>query len=65
MAIATSVVKNSKDFRCLNCGADKFFESNIKLNSRWAVLLDMEIFSKRGTSYICEKCGYNHEFFKD
>ena len=52
-----------KQLACVFCGNDIFYTKEVKLNNRWLVFLNMELFSEVGRAYICTQCGYKHEFF--
>lgn len=62
--MAKTITINDKQLKCLICGNDQFNESGIKLNSTTAVFLEIEWLAKGGKAYICDRCGFNHEFFK-
>ncbi len=45
------------------CGHNQFWQARTLLNRYWLALFDLEGFSSGGKAYICNKCGYKHEFF--
>ena len=53
---------DDKDLKCMFCGNDQFWQADTLLNKKWLATYDLEIFSKTGKAYICDKCGYKHEF---
>jgi len=55
---------NGKPLRCVVCGSQEFKEILIKLNKKWLTILDIEMFAKSGKGYICNQCGFLHEFYK-
>ena len=57
-----SVKVNNQDLKCVFCGSNKFWEVDTLLNEKWFAAFDVEIWSKRGKAYICDNCGYKHEF---
>ncbi|OGK62949.1 hypothetical protein A2334_06230 [Candidatus Roizmanbacteria bacterium RIFOXYB2_FULL_38_10] len=65
-----NVAIGKKELRCLYCGNNTFIKAKTLLNRRFFAIFDLEVFNmmtKRGLgiAYICTKCGYKHEFFKD
>lgn len=55
---------NGKELTCLYCGENMFYAHDVKLNKSLFVFLDIELFSKGGKAFICENCGFKHEFYK-
>ncbi len=55
-------VKN-KDLKCVVCGNDTFDKVGVRLNSKRAIFWDAEMFARGGEAYICDNCGFSHEFF--
>ncbi len=50
---------------CLVCGANEFFDREVKLNSSWAEGFGLGWANKSATGLICTTCGYVHEFAGD
>jgi len=66
----TTATVGKRELKCLYCGNNTFMKAKTLLNRRFFAIFDLEIFSimkKRGlgTAYICTKCGFKHEFFRD
>jgi predicted nucleic-acid-binding Zn-ribbon protein len=59
---AKNVTIDGKELKCMYCGYDKFWQSDTMLNAKWLAALDLEAWGKTGKAYICDKCGYKHEF---
>jgi len=53
---------HNKVLTCMHCGHTEFWQASTLLNKTWLSFLDLEGFSNRGKAYICERCGYKHEF---
>lgn len=49
--------------KCVVCGSDTFDKVDVKLNSTGAVLWNAELFARGGEAYICDSCGFAHQFF--
>ena len=62
MADAKTVTIDGKELKCMYCGYDKFWQADTILNKKWLAFFDLEAWSKVGKAYICDKCGYKHEF---
>ncbi len=62
--MADEVIIIDKPLKCLICGNDKFTTSGVRLNSTKGILFNAELFSKGGKAYICDNCGFAHQFFK-
>ena len=61
---------NDKTLTCMFCGNNTFDEIKTTLNRRLLAMFGLEIlnlYGKKslGKAYICNRCGYKHEFFED
>ena len=56
------VVMKTRDLRCLFCGHDQFTELETRMPWGWLVFWDVGLFGRRVKAYVCEECGYKHEF---
>lgn len=52
------------ELKCVICGNNTFNKTNIKLNSTGALLWGGGILAQGGKAYICDKCGFSHDFYK-
>ncbi len=63
MTKISTVQINGSELKCMLCGYNQFWQADTLLNRKWLAALDLEGFSSGGKAYICNKCGYKHEFF--
>ncbi len=58
-----AIMIQNKPLKCHHCENDKFYEFGVAMNKKWLSAFDLELFSKKGIAYICDQCGYKHEFY--
>ena len=63
MSNPETYIVNEKELKCVNCGENLFYAHDVKLNKSLFVFLDIEMFSKGGKAFVCDNCGYKHEFY--
>jgi len=54
-----------KPIVCLVCGANQFWDREIKLNTTGMELFDMAWANASALGLVCASCGYVHEFMGD
>jgi predicted nucleic-acid-binding Zn-ribbon protein len=62
MSDAKNITVDGKELKCMYCGCNKFWQADTLLNKKWLAVFDLEAWSKTGKAYICDECGYKHEF---
>jgi predicted nucleic-acid-binding Zn-ribbon protein len=56
---------NKNVAKCLICGGSTFLKEQVLLNEKWSSAFNLEAGAKEGVAYICENCGFKHEFYLD
>jgi hypothetical protein len=59
------VTVHDRPLRCLVCGADEFWDREVKLNSTGLELFDLGWANRSALGLICATCGFVHEFLGD
>ena len=53
---------NGKEFQCLVCGNDKFWQREAQLNTAVATFFGFDWANVSGICVVCSACGYIHWF---
>ncbi len=53
---------HDRPLSCIVCGADRFWDREIKLNSTGMELLDLGWANQSALGLVCAGCGFVHEF---
>lgn len=62
MTNVKTVSINGKELKCMYCGHNMFWQAETLLNQKWLSIFNQEAWGKSGKAFICDKCGYKHEF---
>jgi hypothetical protein len=54
-----------KQLHCLVCGADRFTEREVLLNTSGATFMGFDAFNKAAVGAVCTSCGFVHHFIGD
>lgn len=62
MTEGNRLMVHDKWFTCLVCGADRFTQREILMNTAGATFFDFDAFNRAADGAICTTCGFVHQF---